>query len=105
MPFLYCRGFVVFGVCALLVCLALNQSSSSAYAESKRGVKIVLVAGTPSHGPGEHEFNAGVEILASCLRGLRGVEPVVVHNGWPAVESAFDGAASLALVLDGGHND
>src|SRR5687768_13525972 len=29
--------------------------------------KIVLVAGTASHGPGEHEFNAGVTILADCL--------------------------------------
>jgi hypothetical protein len=29
--------------------------------------KIVLVAGTPSHAPGDHEFNAGVQLLHECL--------------------------------------
>ena len=29
---------------------------------------IVLIAGTPSHGKGEHEFRAGCLLLADCLR-------------------------------------
>ena len=29
--------------------------------------KMVLVAGTPSHGPGDHEFNAGTLLLKNCL--------------------------------------
>lgn len=29
--------------------------------------KVVMVAGTPSHGPGEHEFNAGTLLLKKCL--------------------------------------
>ena len=41
------------------------------------GVKrIVLVAGTPSHAPGDHEFNAGVLILKNCLAGL------ARHSDW-----------------------
>ena len=36
--------------------------------------KIVIVAGTPSHGPGEHEFNAGSMLLAKCLRQNPGVD-------------------------------
>src|SRR5262249_50321422 len=35
--------------------------------------KIVLVAGTPSHGPGDHEFNAGVLLLKKCLDHVPGV--------------------------------
>ena len=34
--------------------------------------KIVLIAGTPSHGPGEHEFNAGMKLLVKCLKEVPG---------------------------------
>jgi type 1 glutamine amidotransferase len=66
--------------------------------------KIVLVAGTPSHGPGEHEFNAGAMLLAKCLRQNPGVEAVVVKGGWPADEAAFDGARAIVLYMDGGEH-
>jgi len=64
--------------------------------------KIVLVAGRPSHGPGEHEFNAGTMLLAKCLRQNPGVEAVVIKGGWPADESLFDGASTIVLYMDGG---
>ncbi len=64
--------------------------------------KIVLVAGRPSHGAGEHEFNAGTLLLAKCLRQNPGVDPVAVKGGWPADESVFDGARSIVLYMDGG---
>jgi len=64
--------------------------------------KIVLVAGKPSHGAGEHEFQAGTALLAQCLRQNPGVEPVVVNGGWPADESVFAGAQALVFYLDGG---
>jgi type 1 glutamine amidotransferase len=64
--------------------------------------RIVLVAGRPSHGPGEHEFNAGAMLLAKCLRQNPGVEAVVIKGGWPADESLFDGAAAIVLYMDGG---
>ncbi len=40
--------------------------------------KIVFIAGTPSHGYGDHEHRAGCLLLAKCLReGLPNVETVV----------------------------
>jgi type 1 glutamine amidotransferase len=64
--------------------------------------KIVLVAGRPSHAPGDHEFNAGVKILARCLNETPGVLSVTYHNGWPRDTSAFDNADSVLLYMDGG---
>jgi type 1 glutamine amidotransferase len=64
--------------------------------------KIVLIAGRPSHGPGDHEFNAGVMLLAKCLRGLPNIDPVVVKGGWPEDESVLDGARTLVFFMDGG---
>ena len=46
--------------------------------------KIVLVAGKPSHGPGSHEHNAGVQLLKKCLDSVKGVKAEVQLNGWPA---------------------
>lgn len=65
-------------------------------------VKIVLVAGPPSHGAGEHEFNAGTMLLAKCLRQNPGVQAMVVKGGWPPDASVFEGAASIVLYMDGG---
>lgn len=64
--------------------------------------KLVLIAGTPSHGPGMHEFNAGVQILAKCLKNYPGVELSVNLSGWPRDESVFDGAAGILIYADGG---
>jgi len=68
-------------------------------AESK---KLVLIAGTPSHPPGMHEFNAGVQLLAKCLKGFPGLETSVNLNGWPRDESVFTGAAGILIYADGG---
>jgi type 1 glutamine amidotransferase len=64
--------------------------------------KIVLVAGKPSHGPEQHEFNAGTMLLEKCLRQNSGVETVMVKGGWPENESVFDGASTLVFYMDGG---
>ena len=64
--------------------------------------KVVLIAGKPSHGPGDHEFNAGITLLDKCLKRCGLVEPVVVRGGWPADESVFDGAAAVIFFMDGG---
>ncbi|MEW5979970.1 MAG: family 16 glycoside hydrolase [Acidobacteriota bacterium] len=69
------------------------------------GIKrIVMVAGTPSHGPGAHEFNAGVILLKKCLDGVNGLQAVRYLNGWPRDPSAFDQADSILLFMDGGSN-
>jgi type 1 glutamine amidotransferase len=66
--------------------------------------KIVLVAGRPSHGPGAHEHNAGVQLLHKCLQGLPGVSSTFYLNGWPQDPHAFDGADTILFYADGGGN-
>src|SRR5262245_63820321 len=75
--------------------------ASPAIAESKTK-KLVLIAGTPSHPPGMHEFNAGVQILAKCLKGFPGLDVNVNLNGWPKNQSVFDDAAGILIYADGG---
>jgi type 1 glutamine amidotransferase len=65
-------------------------------------VKIVLVAGKPSHGPGAHEFNAGVLLLEKMLAQNKDIQPVVVKGGWPEDETVFEGARAVFFYLDGG---
>ena len=57
--------------------------------------KLLLMAGTPSHGPGEHEFNAGVLLLAQCLESVENLEVVVQLNGWPEDQSKFEGVDGI----------
>jgi type 1 glutamine amidotransferase len=66
--------------------------------------KIVLVAGKPSHGPGEHEFNSGVLLLKSCLDKVDGLRVFAFTNGWPQDPDAFKGADAIVLYMDGGDN-
>lgn len=79
--------------------LLLGVVCSAAAAEP---VKIVLLAGRPSHAPGDHEFNAGISLLEKMLRQNGDIEPVVVRGGWPEDESVFEGARSLVFFMDGG---
>jgi type 1 glutamine amidotransferase len=64
--------------------------------------KIVLVAGGRSHGPGDHEFRAGVRLLKKCLDKLPGVVTAEYFNGWPKDPSAFDNANAILFYMDGG---
>jgi type 1 glutamine amidotransferase len=64
--------------------------------------KIVLVAGRPSHGPGDHEFNAGTKLLMKCLDNVPGVLAVQYGGGWPSDPSAFDNADAILFYMDGG---
>ena len=67
-----------------------------------QGIKIVLVAGKPSHGPRQHEFNAGAMLLEKCLRQNQGVATVLIKGGWPEDEGVFAGAGAIVLYEDGG---
>ncbi len=64
---------------------------------------VVLFAGKPSHGPGEHEHNAGVQLLAKCLaQGAPGVVTKVHLNAeWPGAEELAQ-ADSFVVYSDGG---
>ncbi len=64
--------------------------------------KIVLLAGSRSHGPGEHEFNAGSTLLARHLNQLPGMRAEVHRNGWPEDDSVLDDADAIFIYCDGG---
>jgi len=87
--------------CLSIVLFALSAFSSVFAAEGKK--KIVLVAGKDSHGRGEHEFRAGMMILAAALTAnVPDVEAVTTFDGWPADNTIFDNAAAVVIYCDGG---
>jgi hypothetical protein len=90
------RGF--FGASAALA--GALAAPSVLAAESRK--KLVMLAGRPSHGPMEHEFNAGVLLLKKCLARVAGLEVEHYRNGWPDSEKAFEGASGIFLYADGG---
>ncbi len=70
-------------------------------AADPNAVKIVLVAGHASHGPGDHEFFAGTAILKKMLEQTPGVFPVMVREGWPKNPKVFEGAKAVLFYCDG----
>jgi len=78
------------------------QADKPAEKAASKEKKIVLVAGTPSHGRGDHEFNAGVQLLKGCLDRTPGIHCDMHLNGWPKDPKAFDGADAIMLYMDGG---
>lgn len=89
---------------AIILLLAIAGNGFGARAQAQDKKKIVLVAGAPIAGPGEHEFNAGVLLLKKCLDQVPGIEAVAFTNGWPAATNAFEGAAAIVLYTSGGTN-
>jgi putative membrane-bound dehydrogenase-like protein len=64
---------------------------------------VLFLAGKPSHGPGEHEHNAGVQLLAKCLN--QGAPEVVtkihLNAEWPSAEELAQ-ADTIVFYADGG---
>ena len=85
-----------------LACLLSFAGAVSAKTADGRS-KLVLVAGKPSHPPGMHEFNAGVQLLAKALaQGAPKLKVEVVLNGWPKDEAVFADADAVIFYMDGG---
>jgi len=64
--------------------------------------KLILIAGSKSHGSGAHEHPAGCYLLADLLnKHVDGIE-VEVYQGWPEDAKVFDGASAFAIYSDGG---
>ncbi len=93
---------IVWGVLALCVGWALP-------AQAAPGKKIVFIAGTKSHGPGEHEYEKGLRLLAKCLEtspNLSGYRTEVHLYGWPEDPKTLDDADTIVLYADGSdHNE
>ncbi len=66
-----------------------------------KGKRILLIAGRPSHGPGDHEFFAGCAILQNLLKQTPGVWPIMARDGWPKNEKLFDTADTVVFYMDG----
>jgi len=65
---------------------------------------VLMIAGRPSHAPGEHEHNAGIQLLAKCLgQGAVDRVAVTVHlNGeWPSADELAK-ADTVVIYSDGG---
>ncbi len=78
-------------------------------AKAAPGKKIVFIAGTKSHGPGEHEYEKGARLLAMCLEtsaNLSGYHTEVCLYGWPEDPRTLDNADTIVLYADGSdHNE
>lgn len=84
---------------------AISLTITNSDAEETTRKKIVFVAGSPSHGPGQHEHRAGCMLLADQLnRSGLPVDAVVTTNGWPLDDSIFEHAAAIVIYADGGGN-
>lgn len=64
--------------------------------------KIVLLAGSVSNRPGQHEYFAGCALLMKCLKQTPGVWPVMAAEGWPKNEAIFKNAKAVVMYMDGG---
>ena len=88
----------------LRLLLALTLAATSIFAADGGKKSVVMIAGRPSHGPGEHEHNAGVQLLAKCLQqGAGDKVDVKVHLNaeWPAAEELAK-ADTILIYSDGG---
>jgi hypothetical protein len=64
--------------------------------------KLVLMAGRPSHGPMEHEYNGGVTLIKKWLAPVSNLDVVVHRNGWPLDPNILKGASAILCFADGG---
>jgi hypothetical protein len=66
--------------------------------------EILLIAGPPSHPPGQHEQNAGVLLLQKWLAPVKGLHARVALNGaWPA-DATLERADAIFMFCDGSNS-
>ena len=84
----------------LLICAALGAPAFAVGAKKN----VLMIAGSPSHGPGEHEHNAGIQLFAKCLgQGAADLVDVKFHLNaeWPSAEELAK-ADTVVIYADGG---
>ena len=78
---------------------ALALVSFSAFSADKQ---ILMIAGKPSHGAGQHEHNAGVLLLTKWLNSLPEIHATASLSGaWPSADQ-FEKANAIFIFSDGG---
>src|SRR5262245_14441094 len=80
---------------ATLACVATSVTAST-----QPLAKILLIAGEPSHGPGEHRFPDGCALLAKALNESGLAVWAETKLGWPG-DDALAAAKSVVLYSDG----
>jgi len=87
----------------LFAAVAATLLASQTFAEDAPKKHILLLAGRPSHGPGEHEHNAGVQLFKKCLdaSGLPLETTVHLNAEWPS-EEELSKADTILFYSDGG---
>src|ERR1051326_8034732 len=91
-------------ICCLIVsCIVGLIPGSVDAAEKSAKKKIVLLGMNRDHAPGDHEYMAGLAVLAECLKQMPNVEIVTVQlkdtKDWPKDTSAFDDANTIVCFL------
>ena len=67
---------------------------------------IVFLAGTKSHGPGDHEYEKSCRLLARTIRGVsKDFKTTVIPYGWPLDPNVLNTADTIVVFSDGSdHN-
>ncbi|MFM1768016.1 MAG: hypothetical protein RJA22_545 [Verrucomicrobiota bacterium] len=81
----------------VLACSVLLPAPAAAAAR-----KLLLIAGTPSHGYMDHEYRAGCLLLQKCLADFPGLSVTVVSNNWPSDPAVFEGVDAVFMFCTGG---
>jgi type 1 glutamine amidotransferase len=75
---------------------------------------LVLLAGKPSHPPGQHEFHAGALLMQKALKDVPGLTVEVYANGWPTKtvdgkvvddNAPLERADAILIYADGGRGN
>ena len=87
----------------LVLVAVLALSAASAFAADGGKKNILLLAGKQSHGPGEHEHNAGMLLFKKCLdeSGLPVTTSAHLSAEWPSAEELAK-ADTIVFYSDGG---
>jgi type 1 glutamine amidotransferase len=87
-----------FLVCTILCLFGLRESTEDT------GKRIVFIAGQPSHGEGNHEWDQDARFLKQCLSKASNVSSAdieIYYNGWPQEPRDLDNADAIVFLSDG----
>jgi type 1 glutamine amidotransferase len=65
---------------------------------------IAFIAGTPSHGEGNHVWDQDAQFLKQCLHGAANIEDLKIdihYDGWPQNPDDLDDADAIVFLSDG----
>ena len=96
---------LIVGVCAGFLPIRLHHFTKEGVPNpiANKKKRVVLIAGSCSHGSGQHEHQAGCVLLAQLLnKNVPGIQADVYTGGWPKDPRAFDNAAAVVMYSDGG---